>query len=64
MNHSIISYDSYYGFIKYKLDEDIENEIKGEVETKKQEEMKEKKIKQACKKQAGMKEKRRITGEC
>lgn len=38
MNHSIISYDSYYGFINYKLDEDIENEIKNEIETKKQEE--------------------------
>lgn len=38
MNHSIISYDSYYGFIKYKLDEDTENEIKNEGEAKKQEE--------------------------
>lgn len=45
MNHSLISYDSYYGFIKYKLDDDIENEIKNELEAKKQEEEQKRKAK-------------------
>jgi hypothetical protein len=38
MNNSIISYDSYYGFIKYKLDDDTESEIKNDIESKKQKE--------------------------
>jgi len=36
MNNSLISYDSFYGFIKYELDEDTQNEIRNKLAIEKQ----------------------------
>lgn len=36
MNNSLISYDAFYGFIKYELDEDTQAEIRNKLATEKQ----------------------------
>lgn len=47
INNKVISYDAYYGFIKYELDEDTQNEIKNKISTEKQKNEQKQKVNRA-----------------